>query len=261
MDGKSWGLAVLKFGSSVLLDEDAYQAACLEIRRWVGKGFRVVAVVSALHGKTDALLAKANSLGPCPDPAAVAAYLAVGEGQSVAWLGLCLDRAGISATVLDAAAIGLNTEGTPLNAVAVSLDRETIIQALERRPVLVVPGFVGRDRFGQVNLLGRGGSDLTALFLAARLEADQCRLLKDVNGLYDRDPALHGMRARRFLRVSFDDVLALDEGIVQHKAVRFAREWNLSFRVTCPGGEDGTLVCGQPSRFYEEVSLTAQTPC
>jgi aspartokinase len=115
--------------------------------------------------------------------------------------------------------------------------------------VVIVPGFLGRSTRGETTLLGRGGSDLTALFIAHHLRA-RCRLVKDVDGLYDRDPAEGG--ARRFESVCHDDVLALSEGIVQHKAVRFARDVRLEFEVGCLGEDRGTVVGGGESRLEEE---------
>lgn len=232
-------VVVLKFGSSVLPNESQLQVAIAEIQRRLDEGARVVAVVSALGSTTDDLLEHAQSGGPA-EPEALAAFVATGEARATALLGIALHRAGIPAHVLDSSGIGLRTHGPVLDADAFLLDTTNIRKALNSRPVLVVPGFVGRDELGCITLLGRGGSDLTALFVAAELGAE-CVLLKDVDGLYDRDPAEHA-DARRYERVSFDAVLALDEGIVQHKAVRFARWRRLPFVVTRVGATRSTLV-------------------
>jgi homoserine dehydrogenase len=203
-------------------------------------------VVSALEGTTDALLARAAawSAGVPADSgapavwgaaAAAATLLSTGELQSAAILGLALDRAGIPAQVLDHAAIGLRTTGPAFDATPASLDTAALLAALDRAPVAVVPGFTGRDEFGQITTLGRGGSDLSALFIAQQLKAAghlaTCRLVKDVDGLYTRDPALPGPPARRYAALSWDDALALDGTIVQHKGVRFARKHQLPFEV------------------------------
>ncbi|MDX2119130.1 MAG: hypothetical protein SFY96_13200 [Planctomycetota bacterium] len=232
-------VVVLKFGSSVLPSEQQLHVAIREIQHRLDEGARVVAVVSALGSTTDDLLEHATAGGPA-EPEALAAFLATGEARATSLLGLALHRAGIPAHVLDSAGIGLRTHGPVLDADAFLLDSTNIRKALNSRPVLVVPGFVGRDELGRITLLGRGGSDLTALFIAAELGAE-CVLLKDVDGLYDRDPNEHA-DARRYERVSFDAVLALDEGIVQHKAVRFARWRRLPFVVTRVGATRSTLV-------------------
>lgn len=240
-------LTVLKFGSSVLPTEQHLPTAVKEIQHWVSRGHRVIAVVSALGDATDRLLAQANGYGTydqTADEASTAALLATGEATTVALLGLALAKAGTPASVLDASAIGLKTEGPLLDSRAVSIDRGAVQRAFTRRPIIVVPGFLGRDEHGQTTLLGRGGSDLTALFLAGELFADQCVLLKDVDGLYDRDPSEDPAGARRYLRANYEEVLQLTGGIVQHKAVRYARDRRTQFTVACCGRFDGTLIWG-----------------
>lgn len=238
---------VLKFGSSVLPDESHLGDAVKEIRAWRERGYRVVAVVSALGDTTDLLIAKAESITADADEVAYAALLATGEATATALLSLALGRAGLPANVLDPGAIGLKTSGKKTDAVAADLDVVAVHRALADRPILVIPGFIGRDSLGRATLLGRGGSDLTALFIADRLRADAVRLVKDVDGLYDRDPAQDAAHARKFREVTWDDVLALSEGIVQHKAVKFARERGLAFFVGSLGGGRGTLVGRGPT--------------
>lgn len=252
-------IVVLKFGSSVLPHESRLPDAVDEIDRLIRRGHRVVAVVSAFGSTTDDLISHAKSYAKAPADDALAALLATGEARSVALLGLALQRAGIDARVLDSAAIGLRTQGPTLDAQAVSLDTAAVIRALDEAPALVVPGFVGRcAKRGHTTLLGRGGSDLSALFIAAEIGAS-CRLLKDVDGLYDRDPAdvrdCDESPARRYTSVTYRDVLALDEGIIQHKAVRYAQSRALEFTVTSLGAEHGTLVGHGPSVFAGEPAL------
>lgn len=245
---------VLKFGSSILPTEDSLPHAVAEIRRQLAKGRRVIAVVSAFAGVTDTLLAKAatfqNPQSHFHDPLSVAALVATGESASVALLTLALFTAGIPASSLDAGAVSLRTKGRADDASPASIDTHAITRALVDRPVLIVPGFVGRDELNRATLLGRGGSDLSALFIAAHLHA-QCILFKDVNGVYDRDPAIDPQSARRFARVSYDSVLALPESIVQHKAVRFARDANLHFTIAALGHDHGTLVHDGDDQFAD----------
>lgn len=250
-------VAVLKFGSSVLPGESKLKDAVAEIRDWRNRGYRVVAVVSALGDTTDRLITEARAFGPEPDDVAYAAFLATGEARAVALLALELGRYGLKANVLDPGAIGLKTSGARTDAVAADLDVAAVDKSLSDRPILVVPGFVGRDSYGRATLLGRGGSDLTALFIAERLRADSVRLVKDVDGLYDRDPASNRGIARKFFDVAWDEVLSLSEGIVQHKAVRYAKEKNLSFFVGSLGGGRGTLVGPGPTRFEAKTATQA----
>lgn len=233
-------IIVLKFGSSVIPCESSLSAVVSEIARWIDRGYRVVAVVSAIGCTTDRLLAHAKAIA-ADAPAPLAAYVATGELQSVALLGLALADAGIPAAVRDSAAIGLTTDGPPLDARPTSLDAAAVRRVLADVRVLVLPGFLGRSAAGETTLLGRGGSDLSALVIAHRLNA-RCRLVKDVDGLYDRDPAEWGDAARRYDTASYHDVLGLSEGIIQHKAVRFAQDHALEFEVAALASDAATRI-------------------
>lgn len=235
-------LIVLKFGGSVLIDEKSLRVAGHEIYRWRRDGYRVIAVVSAFAGATDALVAKAHALSHQPLAHAKAAIVAIGETQSAATLGVCLDGAGIPATVFTPGAVQLRAIGDALDAAPVSVDTAPIEHALDRDGVVVIPGFIAIDDAGRTVTLGRGGSDLTALFLAHALGADRCRLIKDVGGLYERDPAGPGPKPRRYDRISYDDAMLLDGSILQRKAVRFASSHKLIFEVASFNATDQTVV-------------------
>ncbi|MBM3977979.1 MAG: homoserine dehydrogenase [Planctomycetes bacterium] len=247
------GVIVLKLGGSVLRNPASLPRAVHEIYRWRRDGYRVVAVVSAFAGETDALLERARALGAGPGSTAAAA--ATGELLSAALLGAALDRAGVPACVLAPAALSLRAEGDPLEATPLSIDRARLETALAEG-LVVVPGFAGTDERGRCVLFGRGGSDLSALFLAAALGA-RCRLIKDVDGLYEWDPARSasggGPRPRRYERASWDDALSTDGRILQHRAVRFARDRGLEFEVARSGGVQATRVGAAPTRFAGEA--------
>lgn len=249
-------IKILKFGSSVLRAEEDLPLAVHEIYREWRRGAQVLAVVSAFGDTTDGLLARAESLCPEPEPSALAALLATGEAASAALLGLALARAGVPAKVLDPAQAGLHTTGGRLDAELVSADVGRLHEEL-RRGVVVLPGFVGRDAEGGTTLLGRGGSDLTALFLAEQL-GGRCVLVKDVDGLYTSDPARPALlRPQRFERVSWKTAAAVGGKVVQPKAVRFAESHGLGFEITSPGAAVSTEVCAGP----EMLSATsAPTP-
>lgn len=234
---------VLKLGSSVLSCEADLDLAVHEIYRHLRRGERVVAVVSAIGRTTDALLQRAERF-ETQSPEAVATLLATGESQSAALLVLALARAGTDAALFDASRLGLRTTGPRLDATLVDLDLDALESALDRHRVAVVPGFVGRDA-GCPTLLGRGGSDLTALFLAHRLGAD-CRLVKDVDGIYDRDPAQHP-GALRYAQLNWDEAIAVGGRIVQPKAIAWARDAGVPFQVARLGDDSGTWVGGGPS--------------
>lgn len=235
-------LAVLKFGSSVLTDESALPVAVDEIREHVEDGQSVLAVVSALGGGTDELIAQARRLAPDPDPAALAALLATGESTATALLGVALQAGGLPATVLDPGRVGPLTHGPLLDGRPYEMNRTDIRRALEARPVAVLPGFIGRTDDGRTSLLGRGGSDLSALFAAHVLDAAECRLLKDVDGIYENDPRGKRSRPRRYVTLSLRDAVDLGDVVVQPKAARFALRHRVTFEVGAPGGPPGTRV-------------------
>ncbi|HKT23750.1 MAG TPA: hypothetical protein VJR04_04065, partial [Terriglobales bacterium] len=180
-------LIVLKFGSSVLRSEADLPRAVHEIYRWLRDGYSVVAVVSAFGKTTDQLLASAREYSDQPPEGALALLLSTGEKRAAALLALALDRAGVPASAFDPSRLGLRTSGRVLNAEPVRLNVGAIRKALDNSRVAVVPGFIGQMQDGRTSLLGRGGSDLSALFLAVHLRGG-CRLLKDVDGVYDHDP-------------------------------------------------------------------------
>ena len=241
-------IRVLKFGSSVLATRRDVSRALHEIYAQLREGNRVVAVVSAVGQTTERLLASAQKFGKNPDLAALALLLSTGETQSVALLALALERAGISCSVLDPAQLGLRSCGDLLDAEPTHFDEAVLRNALAEKSVVVVPGFIGRDERGCTTLFGRGGSDLSALFLAQRLGAS-CRLVKDVAGVFDCDPAENGAAARRFEVLAWEDALSVGGGIVQEKALRFAREQRFEFEVGALGSTESTLVGRGPSRF------------
>ncbi len=243
-------LTVLKFGGSVLRSEEDLRLGVHEAYRWVRAGSRVVVVVSAFEGTTDRLLNQARSYTAATDDHACALLLATGEFTTASLLALAFARAGIGAAVLGPQAIRLRTRGAGIDADPASIDRSVIERALETSPVVIVPGFVGVDDDNQFTLLGRGGSDLTALFLAAELGASRCRLIKDVDGLYERDPALPGPPARRFRTVTWARALTLDGGVIQHKAVRLARDRGLTFEVGAFQRGDVSVVGGAADDFF-----------
>lgn len=232
-------LCILKFGSSILHSPEDLPVAALEIYREVRRGHRVVVVVSAFAGVTDGLLAEATRFGG-GDEASIARLLATGEAASAARLALQLDDLGIPAQVLEPHRVSLRTRGPRLDATPDSVDAAAFETAFERVDVVIVCGFVGCDDDGHPTLLGRGGSDVTAVFLGHRLGAVECRLCKDVPGLFPADP--HRTEEELSPYVSAPWSLAADVGgrLVQPKALRYAEEHRYPIHIARPGAERGT---------------------
>lgn len=245
--GPAQPLTVLKFGSSVLRTPVDLPTAVDEIYRRLRAGERVVAVVSAFAGETDELLAAAREAGGTGEPHVVAQLVATGETRSAALLTLALDRHGVPARLLDPAALGLAATGPALDAELTGLDVSALERAFEHAAVAVVPGFCALDESGRTVLLGRGGSDFTALFIAERA-GGHCVLIKDVDGLYERDPALAGPRPRRLAAATWDDALRVAGRLVQPKTIRFAHQHRQAFTVSAAGAAHGTLIGAGPTR-------------
>jgi homoserine dehydrogenase len=225
-------IIVLKFGSSVLRSRAQLPTVVHEIYHWYRAGWRVVAIVSAIGTTTERLLAEARELCAEPEPNATAELLATGERHSAALVGIALDRAGLKAKVVDPSDIGLTTSGSALDSELVGVDGDLLKALLSQFPVVVVPGFFGYGEHGQLQLLGRGGSDLSAVYLANALGASRCRLVKDVDGVYERDPALAASTpTRRFVTLGYEEALERAGKLIQPKAVRFLERLGASAEV------------------------------
>jgi len=242
-------IVVLKFGSSVLADEAALPAVILEIYRELRRGRRVVGVVSAFGSTTDDLISNARARFGEPDPACLARLLETGEAGSAATLGLALDQAGVPARILDPGQLALTTRGGYRDAEPHSFAAEVVLKALEEVPVVIVPGFSGRRADGSPALLGRGGSDLTALFLAHGLKAEECRLLKDVDGLLRVCPDGSLDFSTRYSTANYDECLRVGGPLIQPKAVEFAASRKMFFTIARCGSSGGTVAGPVPSRF------------
>jgi homoserine dehydrogenase len=244
-------ITVLKFGSSVLRSDADLPGVVHEIYRYWRRGSQVLVVVSAMGNATDDLQTRAEQLSVEPHAKSLAALLATGEATSAALLGLALDRAGIPVEILSPRQAGLRTSGPTLDAEPVDLDDQKLRESLATS-VVVVSGFVGIDENDEPTLLGRGGSDLTALFLAERLSA-RCVLLKDVDGLYESDPNDAFVRPHRFARANWRTCIDLGTSVVQSKAVRFAEEHELEFSISALGSRSATLIGGADDEIATEV--------
>jgi homoserine dehydrogenase len=249
-------IIVLKFGSSILRKEEDLPRAVHEIYYWWRRGSQVVAVTSAIGNTTDSLLGAAEKICASPERTTLAALLATGETTSSALLALALNRAGIPSRVLDPVQAGLRTAGGTLDAELIGVDVARLKSEL-RRAVVVLPGFIGRGDHGNTTLLGRGGSDLSALFLAHRLGAE-CLLLKDVDGIYAADPATAASRPARFAELRYETAMHLAGSVVQLKAIRFAAAHRVVFSVGSIGSTNRSVVGTGVDRL--EVSHTASAP-
>lgn len=239
-------IVVLKFGSSVLRTAADLPRAVDEIYRYVRDGQSVIAVVSAYAGETDRLFTQVRASGGGADEYVVAALVATGEKTTAEQLCVALDEAGLPARMRTPGDFGLHAQGAPLDAELVGLDRSPLLAELREGTVCVIPGFVAIDSVGRTVLLGRGGTDLSAVFIAQRLGAE-CVLIKDVDGIYVRDPALPGPRPPRFHLVTWSEALRVGAELVQPKALQWAESRGFPLRVAALGSTRGTRINGAAS--------------
>jgi homoserine dehydrogenase len=237
-------LCVLKFGSSVLETENDYAAVANECYRHVRDGEKVVAVVSALAGETDALLNQGMRVGG-EQPLLLARVARTGELHSAALLALALGQIGVRACTMDPSEMGLMAEGDPLDSTLTELDADAVFAKLASHDVLVVPGFTAGHAEHGVVTLGRGGTDLSAVFFAARLDAHRVRLIKDVDGVYDQDPAKNPL-AERFAQLSYADAAKASAGLIQEKAIHAAKREAVLIEVAAMGSAEETTIADLP---------------
>ena len=252
-------VVVLKFGSSVLHGPEDTPNAASEIYGHVRQGRRVVAVVSAFGGETDRLLGHARELGLPHENLLAPAYVVQGEEQAAALTALACDRVGLDAVSLTVRELGLVAEGEPEHAHPRSLDDARLRRALENHEVVVVPGFGAVTGEGKVVLLGRGGTDLTAAFLAAELGLKKVRLVKDVDGLYDRDPN-NADGALRYDRASWETARRLGGSLVQRDAIDLGQARGVEIEVAALGRAAATVVgdaedAPHPAKPYQPVRV------
>lgn len=240
-------LCVLKFGSSVLERVEDYRTVAQEVYRHIRDGEKIVAVVSALAGETDRLLAQSAEVGGDPAPALVARLARTGELHSAALLALALARMGMRACTLDPHEMGLVATGDPIDSNLDDVDAEAVHAKFVDHDVIVVPGFTAGHAEHGVVTLGRGGTDLSAVFFAARLGSKRVRLLKDVDGVYAEDPAANP-NAERYGALSYDMAAEASKGLIQPKAIEAAKAAGIAIEIAAIGHHEATVIAALPAR-------------
>lgn len=239
-------LVVQKFGGSSLADTSRIRRAAARIATLRQQGHQVVAVVSAQGDTTDHLLDRIYDVSVLPPAREVDACLAAGEQMSAALMAMALTDMDVQAVSLTGAQAGLFSDDVHGDARVLGLRNDRIRRELEKGKVAVVAGFQAANAAGDITTLGRGGSDTTAVALAAFLQADKCMIYTDVDGVYDRDPRLYP-EAVRFDTISYADMLALARQgaqVLHDRCVELAQRYGVRIQVLSsfrPG--PGTLVC------------------
>jgi aspartate kinase len=249
-------LIVLKFGGTSLADSQRILTAARRAAALQRSGQRVVVVVSARGHTTDFIMEEMQAL--CPDiPARESDFcLSTGELLSAGMMAAALHSMGCSAVSLAGWQAGILTDGVFGNARILGLSTDRIQQELDAGRIVVVAGFQGITEDGDITTLGRGGSDTTAVALAAFLKADLCRIYTDVDGVYDRDPRLHP-DAVRYRRIGYDDMLTLARQgaqVLHDRSVELAKAHQVPVQVLSsfrPG--PGTMVGECPDTFLPDL--------
>jgi len=238
-------LIVQKYGGSSLSDVSRIQTAARRVTSLAQQGAQVVVVVSAQGDTTDDLISAACAVNPRGSAREMDAYLAAGEQLSAGLMAMAIGARGYPAISLTGWQAGILTDGVYGNARITDVQTARIRQELEKGNIVVVAGFQGLSADGDVTTLGRGGSDTTAVALAAYLQADKCQIFTDVDGVYDRDPRRYS-DATRFGRLSYDRMLQLVENgaqVLHDRSVELAKKHGLLVEVLSSfTGAPGTIV-------------------
>ena len=238
-------LIVQKYGGSSLADAAKILGAARRAAELNRKGNQVVVVVSAQGDTTDLLIEKAAQVNRHRAAREMDAYLAAGEQMSAGLMSMAIGAMGCGAVSLTGGQAGIATDGVHGNARILSINPARIRKELSQGKVVVVAGFQGVDPEGDVTTLGRGGSDTTAVALAAYLKADKCQIFTDVDGVYDRDPRQFP-DAVRFERIGYGQMLSLIENgaqVLHDRSVEMAKKFGISVEVlSSVTGEPGTMV-------------------
>lgn len=238
-------LIVQKYGGSSVGTLDRIRNVAARIKRVVDEGNQVVAVVSAMGGVTDRLMGMANELDAQPRERELDVLLSSGEQQSIALVSMALHNMGVDAVSATGAQAGIRTIGSHTRGRIEDIDPSLIQGYLAEGKVVIVAGFQGMTEDGMIHTLGRGGSDLSAIAVAASLKADVCQILTDVDGVYTCDPRIVA-NARKLPEISYDEMLEMASSgtkVMQSRSVEFAKKYGVVFEVCSSLNENpGTLV-------------------
>ena len=238
-------LIVQKYGGTSLQDTGKIRSAAKRAAELAGEGHGIVIVVSAQGDTTDLMIEKAMQINRHRAAREMDAYLSAGEQMSAGLLAMAIGALGCGAVSLTGWQAGIHTDGVHGNARIQKIDPARIRKELAAGKIVVVSGFQGVDSDGDITTLGRGGSDTTAVALAAYLHADKCQIFTDVDGIYDRDPRIFP-DAVRFDRISYEKMMALIENgaqVLHDRSVEFAGKYGIAVEVlSAETGMPGTIV-------------------
>lgn len=239
------GLIVQKFGGSSVADADKLRNVARIITETYRRGHRVVVVLSAQGDTTDDLIAKAQEINRRPSKREMDMLLSTGEQISCSLCAMAIEAMGYPVVSLTGWQAGVQSNSAYGNARIKRVDTQRILNELDRRCIVIVTGFQGINKYGDITTLGRGGSDTSAVALAASLHADLCQIYTDVDGVYTADPRLVP-QAHKLAEITFDEMLelaTLGAQVLHNRSVEMAKRYNVNLEVLSSfSGTPGTQV-------------------
>ena len=250
-------LIVQKFGGTSVASVQRIQAVAKKIKSFKDAGNQLVVSVSAMSGETNRLTALAQELQDRPSLREMDVLLTTGEQVTISLLSMALQQLGCDAISYTGSQVRITTDSAHGKARIKSIDSSLIVESLKQDKVVVIAGFQGMDESGQITTLGRGGSDTTAVALAAALQADECQIYTDVDGVYTADPRIEP-KARKMHNISYEEMLemaSLGSKVLQIRAVEFASKYNVSLRVLSSMIDNpvGTLITSEDKIMEKAV--------
>ncbi len=253
-------LIVQKFGGTSVGSVERIKAVAQRVARWKAQGHSIVVVPSAMSGETNRLIALAKEIQAAPDPRELDVIASTGEQVTIGLLSMALQELGLKAKSYTGAQVRVLTDSAHTKARIRSIDEGRLRKDLNDGYVTVVAGFQGVDEHGNITTLGRGGSDTSAVALAAALKADECQIYTDVDGVYTTDPRIVP-EARRLKTVTFEEMLemaSLGSKVLQIRSVEFAGKYHVRLRVLSSFQDEGegTLITFEEDEKMEQAVIS-----
>ena len=253
-------LIVQKYGGTSVGSPERIKNVAQRIAKYKAQGHQVVVVVSAMSGETNRLIALAKEIQSNPDPRELDVVISTGEQVTIGLLAMALKELGLKAKSYTGAQVKILTDSAFTKARIVSIDEENMRNDLDNGNVLIVAGFQGMDEEGNITTLGRGGSDTTGVAIAAALNADECQIYTDVDGVYTTDPRVVP-EARRLKSITFEEMLemaSLGSKVLQIRSVEFAGKYKVKLRVLSSFAEEGegTLITFEENDKMEQAIIS-----
>lgn len=248
-------LIVQKYGGTSVGDVDRIKNVAQRIQKTREAGHQLVIVVSARSGVTNELIARAKAINDHPDNREMDMLLAIGEQETIALTAMALHALNIPAVSYTGAQAGIFTDQVFTKAKIKKINPQPILKDLQDGKVVIVAGFQGINDEGQITTLGRGGSDLTAIALAAACRADKCEIYTDVDGVYTADPRIV-KNAKKIDEISYDEMLelaSLGSKVMQSRSVEFAKQYGVIFEVRSSFNHNPGTIVKEEVAYMEKV--------